>query len=195
MTLLRRSSAAAVVLVVALLLAGCGALGPASLTALPRTVQQGFADQGAPARIAEVRRFTVAALSAEVNTYRSTDAAGGLAPAERVREASAFESRSLAEQLRAGPPLGMPIPFDEAAFVPVRWEGVTVRDDRAKVYVIGHQEYRTPQDGLARGPAMQVQLLLRREASAPRGWLVIAVAAVSDERVASIDPSGRSPDR
>lgn len=185
----RRAVAAVAGLAVALLLAGCGAPGAGALTALPRTVQQPFADQGAPGQVAEVRGFVEAALTTEVNTYRSTDAAGGLTGAERVREAAAYESPSLATQLQEGPPLGMPVPFADAAFQPVRWEGIAVRDGRAKVYVIGHQRYRRLDDTSVRGPAAQVQLLLQRDTSAPHGWLVVAEAAVRDERVTSIDPS------
>jgi hypothetical protein len=178
--------------VAALLLAGCGAPGAGDLTTLPRTVQQPFPDQGPAHRVAEVRRIVVAALSAEVNAYRRTDAAGGLTAAERVREVEAFEADGLATLVGVGPPLGMPDAFGSAGFRAVRWEGVAVRGDRAKTYVIGHQRYVTLDGATFRGPAVQVQVLLRREPAAPHGWLVVAEAAVSDEQVESIDPT-RSP--
>jgi hypothetical protein len=186
----RRATAAIGGAAIALLLAGCGAPGAGALTALPRTVQQPFADQGATRRLVEVRRFVVAALSAEVNAYRRTDAAGGLTAAQRVSEVRAFEAAPLAAQLGEGPPLGMPDAFGDAGFQAVRWQGVAVRDDRAKAYVIGHQRYLSLDGAVLRGPAVQVQVLLQREPTAPHGWLVVAEAAVSDEQVESVDPTG-----
>jgi hypothetical protein len=154
-------------------------------------VQVPFADAGEPRRIAEIRRVVVAALSAEVDAYRRTDAASGLTAAQRVAEVAAFEAAPLAAGVAEGPPLTMPIPFGGAEFRPVRWEGVAVRDGLAKAYVVGHDLYRSLDDGVSRGPASQVQLLLRRDAAAPHGWRVVAEAAVSDERVASVDPLPR----
>jgi hypothetical protein len=175
-----------------LALAGCGAPGPGSLTSLPRTVQVPFPDTGERQRIPEIRHVVVSALSAEVDAYRHTDAAGGLTAAQRVAEVAAFEAAPLAAGVAEGPPLTMPTAFAGAEFRPVRWEGVAVRDGLAKAYVVGHDLYRTLDDGASRGPASQVQLLLRRDATAPHGWRVVAEAAVADERVASVDPL---PDR
>jgi hypothetical protein len=175
---------------VALLLAGCGAPGPGALDALPRTPQAPFPDEGGPARVAEVKRFVVEALSAEMNVYRSTDAAGGLSAAQRVAEARAFEAPQLAARAAYDSPIGQSSPISSAAFRPVRWDGVAVRGDLAKVYVIGHDEFVTPGGGAYRGSAWQYQLLLRREPGSPRGWLLVAENAVGGESVISLDPVG-----
>jgi uncharacterized lipoprotein YmbA len=101
---------------VALLLTGCGTPGPGALTALPRTPQLPFRNEGDAARIADVKRFAVAALSAEVDVYRRTDAAGGLSGAARVAEAGAFETAPLASRVGYDSPIGWGGPFGSAEF-------------------------------------------------------------------------------
>jgi hypothetical protein len=172
----------------ALLLAGCGTPGPGALTALPRTPQMPFRNEGDRARIAEVKGFVVAALSAEVDVYRRTDAAGGLNGAARVAEAGAFETPRLASRVAYDSPIGWGGPFGSAAFRPVRWDGVAVHGDAAKVYVVGHDEFLTLDDAVYRGSPWQYQLLLRRDPGAPHGWLLVAEASVGGDRVASLDP-------
>jgi hypothetical protein len=190
MTTLRGTLRAAVAAAgVALLLAGCGAPGPGALTALPRTPQAPFPDEGDPARVAAVKRFVVAALSAEVDVYRHTDAAGGLSATDRVAEAGAFEAPHLASRVTYDSPIGWGGPFVSARFRPVRWDGVAVRDGLAKVYVVGHDEFLTLDGGAYRGSPWQYQLLLRREPGAAHGWLLVAEAAVGGDRVASLDPA------
>jgi len=189
MTLGRAVRTAAAAVGAALLLAGCGAPGPGALTALPRTPQQAFPDEGDPARVAAVKRFVVAALTSEVDVYRRTDAAGGLSAAQRIAEVGAFEAPDLAARAGYDGTIGWAGPIGGSRFQPVHWDGVAVRGGVAKVYVIGHDELLTLDGGARRDAAWQYQLVLKRVPGAPHGWLVVAESAVGGERVVSTDPS------
>jgi hypothetical protein len=185
----RRWTAGIAAGVCALLLAGCGAPGPGALTALPRTPQVPFRDEGGAAEVAAVKDFVVAALTAEVDVYRRTDAAGGLSAAARVAEAGAFEAPSLASRAAYGSTIAWLGPISGAAFRPAHWDGVAIRGGVAKVYVIGHDEFLGLDGGHYRDAPWQYQLVLRREPGAPHGWLLVAEATVGGERSASMDPA------
>ena len=175
---------------VALLLAACAPPGPGSLTGLPRTVQAPFRDEGAPQDVQAVRRVVVAALSAEVHAFRIRDGASSRLPAaQRVAEVAAFQAPALARRASHDPVMGPIDRFASARFRPARWDGIAVRGDSAKAYVIGHDELFMLDGGLRRDAPWQYQLLLHR---GPDGrWTVVAEQALGDEQVRAVDPPRR----
>jgi hypothetical protein len=171
---------------VALLLTACAPPGPGSLTGLPRTVQAPFPDEGAHRDVVAVRRVVVAALSAEVDAFRIRNGGSTRLPAaQRVAEVAEFEAPTLAARARYDPVMGPIDRYVEATFRPTRWDGVAVRGNTAKAYVIGHDELFMLDGGLRRDASWQYQLLLRRGADGR--WTVVAEQALGDEQVRAID--------
>lgn len=177
-----------------LMLVGCSTTSTTTevtdVTTLPEGVEQAFPNAGPNADRSAVRDTVVAALSERENMLsQSKDHTPLYSEPDRVATLAAVEAPALVKHdlVAIDYLTTQEDPFRSARFEVGTWQGVMVRGDRAKTYVVGHTSYDLWTGATRRTEAFQHKVLLSRDATATFGWIVIAMKAAYDDTIPSFD--------
>lgn len=174
-------------LIPVLALSSC-ALLPAptiDVSQVPKDVQSPFADTGPKKDRSAVRASLVDALSAQEDQLARTEQ-GAPRQSTSARDARlrSVESASMAtSDLAAMAYLtATDTPFRSSQFNVTTWQGVAVRGDYAKAYVLGNNTYLGWDGSTRTGATWQYKALLKRDPHAANGWILTESDAASNEQ-------------